>query len=223
MNAPSMTLLMASWLAWGGSAEAALTYSGRLDDPSNPALVGSDLGAPSFVDDSAVANNVALYDVIVPLDGLVEIRSTGFSASGVDPYFTLFRGSSNAATFVDSNYVQAFSTGGDFDFAAVLPQGSYRIALGAFANMSFAENIGSGTLGDGFIGLGEPSALGDTHYELIVTTPVPEPSAGTLMALGLALTSLVLLGKRPGHRAAPSAPLWSAWALGDCPVEQAGA
>ena len=36
----------------------------------------------------------------------------------------------------------------------------YRIALGAFANMSFAENLGSGVLGDGFVGLGVPGVLG---------------------------------------------------------------
>ena len=51
--------------------------------------------------------------------------------------------------------------------------------------MSFAENSGSGTLGDGFVGLGDPGSLGDGSYSLALTTPVPEPSGTWLMAFGL--------------------------------------
>nr|WP_316642464.1 DVUA0089 family protein [uncultured Roseateles sp.] len=172
----------------------AATLSGNFNDASNTALVGSDLGAPSFVDVFAVANNVALYDLLVPVAGAVTIISSGFAEGGADPYFTLFAGAGNSANVIASNYTQAFSTGGDFSYAATLAAGTYRISLGLFANMSLAENLGSGTLADGFIGLGEPTSLGDGHYRLQVTTPVPELSTAWLSALGL--TTLLLLTAR---------------------------
>lgn len=124
-------------------------------------------------------------------------------AGGVDPYFSLFSGSGPAATFVDSNYGQAFSTGGDFDDAATLAAGTYEIALGVFANMSFAENAGSGTLGDGFIGFGSGDFFGDGGYALTVTTPVPEPSPWRLAGLGIAaLAGGARQARRPGSSAA---------------------
>ncbi len=172
-------------LALAAATSSAATLAGRLDDPGNAALVGSDLGAADFTDELAVANNVALYGFTVGTGGLVSIVSTGFAAGGVDPYFSLFAGSGASATFLDSNFAQAFSTGGDFSYSAVLDAGDYEIALGAFANMSFAENLGSGTLADGFIGLGEPGSLGDASYRLALSTPVPEPSVGLLFAVGL--------------------------------------
>ena len=173
-------LVLASTLA------GATTYAGNLGDAGNTALVGSDLLAPDFTDANAVADNVALYTFSVTIPGTVNIVSTGFAAGGVDPYFTLFAGSGNSATFVDSNYVQAISTGGDFTWSGALAVGTYEIALGAFENMSFAENLGTGTLGDGFIFLGDPNSLNDGSYSLNVTTPAPEPSETLLMLVGLA-------------------------------------
>ena len=171
------------------AAGAATTLAGNLGDPGNGALVGSDLGAPDFTDDNAIANNVALYDFTVAHGGAVSVVSTGFAGGGVDPYFSLFSGTGATATFVDSNFVQATSTGGDFTWTGSLAAGSYEIALGSFENMSFAENGGSDTLGDGFIGLGDPNSLGDGSYSLTLTTPVPEPSGTWLMAFGLAVVA----------------------------------
>ncbi len=195
--------------------------SGHIDDPANMALVGSDPSPspPSFVDDFAVANNVALYGLVVAIGGAVEVRSSGFALGGIDPYFSVFRGSGASATFVDSNYVQAFATGGDFDLTLLLAAGSYTFAIGTFANLSFAENNGAGTLGDGFIGVGEPSSLGNAFYRLTVTTPdsttpggpgstVPEPATGLLIA-GASLALLKarrprLAAPRPGSNSSPS-------------------
>ncbi len=171
--------------AMGSSHAQRLVFSGRLDDPANAALVGSDLGAPLFADARAIANNVALYTLNVLVAGPVTILSTGFAAGGVDPYFSLFEGAGNAAVWLDSNYAQAFSTGGDFSFSAVLAAGTYQIALGAFANMSFAENLGTGSLADGFTAIGVPDALGDASYRLLVTSPIPEPAAWLLTLCGL--------------------------------------
>ena len=167
-------------------AGASTTLSGNLGDAGNAALVGSDLGAPDFTDDNAIANNVALYVFSTVVGGTVSVVSTGFASGGVDPYFTLFSGSGSTATLYDSNYAQATTTGGDFTWTGTLAAGTYEIALGSFENMSFAENLGSGTLGDGFIGLGDPNSLGNGSYSLNLTTPVPEPSGMGLMAVGLA-------------------------------------
>ena len=179
-------------------AAASTTLAGNLGDSGNAALVGSDLGSPDFTDADAVADNVALYTFTVTMPGTVDITSTGFAAGGVDPYFTLFAGAGDSATFVDSNYDQAFSTGGDFAWSGTLAAGTYQIALGSFANMSFAENSGDGTLADGFIFLGESGSLGDGSYSLTLTTPVPEPSGTWLMAVGLAaLATRSLRARRP--------------------------
>lgn len=173
--------------AVSSSHAQSLVFSGRLDDPANPALAGSDLGAPSFIDARDIANNVALYPLDVLSAGPVTILSTGFAAGGVDPYFSLFKGAGATATWLDSNYLQAFSTGGDFSFSAVLAAGAYQIALGAFANLSSAENLGTGSLANGFTAIGLPSALGDGSYRLQISAPVPEPKGWMLALSGLLL------------------------------------
>ena len=180
-----LNALAAATLALASTLAGATTYAGNLGDAGNAALVGSDLGAPDFTDDNAIADNVALV-TFTTNTGLVSIVSTGFAGGGVDPYFTLFSGSGGAATFYDSNYLQATSTGGDFTWTGTLAGGTYEIALGAFENMSFAENLGSGTLADGFIFLGDPNSLGNGSYSLNVTTAVPEPSGALLLVFGVA-------------------------------------
>ena len=180
-----LNALAAATLALASTLAGATTYAGNLGDAGNAALVGSDLGAPDFTDDNAIADNVALV-TFTTNTGLVSIVSTGFAGCGVDPYFTLFSGSGGAATFYDSNYLQATSTGGDFTWTGTLAGGTYEIALGAFENMSFAENLGSGTLADGFIFLGDPNSLGNGSYSLNVTTAVPEPSGALLLVFGVA-------------------------------------
>ncbi len=181
-------LLPLACIALATSAHAATrTYTGSLASAANTALVASDLTAAVFTDDAAIANNLALYDFTVATAGAVSIASVGFAAGGADPYFSLFAGMGNTATFLSSNYTQAFSTGGDFSFATTLAAGAYQLAIGTTANLSFAENSGSGTLADGFVGFGTANSLGDATYNVTVTTlaaPVPEPSAWLLLAVG---------------------------------------
>jgi hypothetical protein len=199
-NAAPMVLL-----SIGSHADAATqTIAGYLNDTGNAALIGSVgyapyVGTPSFGSDADIANNVALYSIAVTTAGQVEFQSQGFALGGVDPYFTLFAGTGAGASLLGSNYGQAFSTGGDFDLFFDLLAGSYTVALGAFANMSFAENYGTGILGDGFVGLGEPGMLGNYFYQLAVTLPdptghVPEPSSVLLMLLGLSALALARRG-----------------------------
>ena len=177
------------------NAEAqAITFNGYLNNPGNTALIGSDVGAPHFGNDFEIANNVALYVIPVPTGGTVNFRSVGFAAGGVDPYFTLFRGTGSSATFVASNYAQAFSTGGDFNLSFSLTPGDYTVAMGAFANMSFAENLGTGTLGDGFIALGEPDALGNYYYELQINLGQQTTAVPSLNEWGMLIMSVLLGG-----------------------------
>lgn len=183
MNATAITaVLCALWLS--PCAATTLQYSGRFDQAADTALVSSDLGPAALTDDTEIANNVAWYAFTTPAAGVVTITSSGFALGGADPYFTLFKGADRTATFVASNATQAFAGGGDFAYSAALAAGAYQLTIGAFANMSFAENTGGGTLADGFIGLGVASALGNQHYSVSVTTPVPEPSIWALLAMG---------------------------------------
>jgi hypothetical protein len=174
----------------------AVTFSGYLNDSSNTALVGPGTAPspPDFTDDWAIANNTALYEWTAAAAGTYKFTSLGYAAGGVDPYFTLFLGTGPAATFLDSSF---FQPAGDFEMDIALAAGTYTIGMGAFFNMSFAENNSSlYTLGDGFIGLGQPDTLGNYYYELNVEEtgtppPVPEPFAVTLLATGLlALTAV---------------------------------
>jgi len=183
----------ASCLLVSSGAASAATFSGNFGDAGNTALVGSDLGAASFTDGYAIANNVALYNLVVPTAETVDIQSTGFASGGADPYFSLFQGSGSSATFLASNYDQAFSTGGDFDYSSLLGAGHYEIALGVSANESFAENYGSGTLADGFIGLGDPGSLGNGSYAVQVTIRSGQPLAAPEIDAASMITALTLL------------------------------
>ena len=181
-----------SLMLHGPAQASAVTFTGRLDDSADTLhLVGSQgLTAPQFGSDYDIANNVALWTFNVATSGLIAISSTSYSAGGIDAYLTVFLGTGNDATYVGSG----ISVDGleDFNFALSLLAGDYTLAIGTFANQSFADNSG-GTLADGFIGLGEPGSLGSSAYVVSVSTdvvvnPVPEPDAASLafIALGVA-------------------------------------
>lgn len=125
------------------------------------------------------AQDVVLHPFTLASPGTVTIQSWGYGGSagapgglnaqgaaiaggGFDPYVTLFSGSGATATFLASNddgscppgTIAAALCGDSTLVTGVLPAGAYTLAISAFLNMSFAENLGSGNLGDGFIGLG---------------------------------------------------------------------
>ena len=197
MNALCQAVPVLRWVAALSIASAAglagastLTFQGKLDDASNGALVWSDLGTAQFDNLNDIANNVAIYSLSVTQAGTFKFDSSNLPG-GVDPYFSLFSGSGNSAMFLDSNY---FSTGADFHLSESLVVGDYTMVLGVNANMSLAENSGSGSLGDGFSQLGVPDELGDASYLFTVTSAdgtgdgggtVPEPQDFSLVAVAL--------------------------------------
>lgn len=184
--APALAAAAALALGWAPAVAGPRLFNGFLNDPGNTTLVGSDMGTAQFVDDLAVANNVALFSFTLATAQQVRFDSRGYAAGGADPYFTLLRGTGGSATFLQSNYGQPVA--GDFDLSFLLAVGDYTVALGTFANMSVAENNGAGRLADGFIGLGQAGSLGNSYYELVISDgsggqQVPEPPGPVLLAL----------------------------------------
>ncbi len=172
-------------LAAGSSLAGSVTFSGNLGNSANSALVASDLSAAQFTDDQATANNVALYALHVLVGSNANFTSSGFALGGMDPYFSIFSGTDpGIATWLESNYLHAQTLGGDFSMDVALAPGDYTVAIGVYSNLSFAENLGSGFLADGFIGLGGARYLGDGAYALTVTLldelTVPEPGSAML-------------------------------------------
>lgn len=193
----------------GPALAGVVTLSGALGDAANTALAASDLGSAQFSDEWATANNVALYELHLLAGGSVRFNSTGFALGGIDPYVSLFNGIDRAsATFLESNFLNASTVGGDFTLDTVLAAGDYTVAIGAFQNMSFAENWGSGVLADGFIALGGPLYFGDGSYRLDITlpdtSPVPEPATAVLTLTGL----FALAWARQRRRSRAPIPTW---------------
>jgi len=104
-------------------------------------------------------------------------------SGGFDPYISLFRGVGDSAAFVASNDDGVCPPGTaspachDSSLTMLLPAGSYTVVISAFENISFAENQGTGTLGDGFVGFGTyfDQASGTTrtsNYAVDIKIPV---------------------------------------------------
>jgi hypothetical protein len=179
------------------------------------------------------ANTVALIEFSTFGDAAFEAQSWGFGGSasapggtnaagtlisggGFDSYLSLFAGWGGAATFVSSNDdgacppATALPTCSDSTLSLPsLAAGNYTLAMSVFGNASFAENSGSGTLGDGFIGLGSYGSR-TPAWAVDIGSPalVPEPAtsamllAGILFLAGLARRRLVAAPAAPA--AAPS-------------------
>lgn len=138
-------------------AGATASYAGSLD-PTNPNVVFS----VSFTVANPVPVTIQSYGYGGSSGALGGKNAAGnvIPAGGFDAYLSLFRGSGNSATFLASNDDGFCPPGNaapvchDPTLTLILPAGTYTLALTAFENFSFAENLGSGTLGDGFIGLG---------------------------------------------------------------------
>ena len=139
---------------------------------------------------------------------------------GFDTYFSLFSGTGPSATFLISNDDGTCPPAGfapacrDSQFVLhSVSAGGYTLAVSVFDNLSFAENLGTGTLGDGFIGLGnyfnldsnsfrtsnyaiDFTAKGFTVDSVTETSPVPEPLFPAVVLHGAILTAAVCQRKR---------------------------
>jgi hypothetical protein len=125
---------------------------------------------------------------------------TVIADAGFEPYLSLFDAAGNFlnSTFFGTTCPPGAHTspalGSCFDVllnGGTLAAGDYRITISAFQNLSFAENFGTGTLADGFTGLGNLAQGEDLHYafdvSLTSTSSVPEPASALLVAGGFAV------------------------------------
>src|ERR1017187_2723452 len=121
---------------------------------------------------------------------------------GFEPYFSLFDSFGNflMSTNVSDPHGESCPAGSNmyqsacFDAAlniGMLAAGNYQLALTAYSNLSFAENLGSGTLADGFTGLGTLSSGEDLHSAFDIAE-VPEPSSALLLGTAAAALAVAL-------------------------------
>jgi hypothetical protein len=193
------------WVLFATTCNAnSISLVGSLD-PNNPddlLVFPFSLGVPSSL-------TIQSYGY----GGGVNAAGNAISAGGFDTYVSLFAGTGLTAAFLASNDDGACPPGNasptchDSTLAiASLAAGPYTLALSVFENFSFAENFGAGTLGDGFIGLGDyfDAASGLTRtsrYAVDITadglaaSPVPEPSAWPVAA-GALLILILVNGRR---------------------------
>ena len=174
MNGSPLTRLFLPALIFSSSLAAAASVSVR------GALLWSD----------GAANDTHAYTFAVAATSTVTIQSYGYGGSsgapggmnlagavipagGFDPYFSLFTGTGPLATFVASNDDGACPPAtpdgglcGDSTLSLSLSAGTYTLVVAAFDNMSLAENLGSGTLSDGFSGLGNYDPLRTSNYAI---------------------------------------------------------
>ena len=148
-----VALASASW-----SCLADISLVGALD-PTNP----QDVYVYSFTLTTPATISIQSwgYGGTAAAPGGTNLKGAVIPPGGFDPYVSVFSGIGPAATFLASNDDGACPPGSpavgqcyDSALQLNLPPGSYTVAMTSFLNMSFAENYGSGTLGDGFIALG---------------------------------------------------------------------
>ena len=192
--------LMAASLAPFAHADT-LSFVGTLD-ATNP----NDVFQTSFTLASAGAVTIQTWGFggTANAPGGTNARGQVIAAGGFDPYVSLFAGSGSAATFIASNDDGLCPPGHAAPACAdstlttgPLAAGAYTLALALPFNFSFAENYGSGTLGDGFIGLdasfndGSCVSTCTSAYAVDIASValVPEPSAWALLAGGLVLSA----------------------------------
>jgi len=166
----------------------------------------------AVVDDFTVSSTSIMEAITFSYGGGVNGNGQTIAQGGFAPYLSLFDASGNflASTFFGTTCPAGANTntlsGECFDElldGGTLAPGTYQIAISAFENLSLAENYGTGTLADGFTGLGNLNPGEDLHYAFDViltsTSPTPEPSTGWLLVVGLAgVTVTHLIKSRKG-------------------------
>jgi hypothetical protein len=199
------------------ASASTLSYTGTLD-PANP----NDVFLTSFTLGVAASVHIQSwgYGGTSGAPGGTNAAGMVIPAGGFDPYASLFLGAGPTATFLASNddggcgpaSPDPVCADSRLDFT-VLSAGTYTLALTLPNNFSFAENYGSGTLGDGFIGLqgdyydAASGTVRSSNYAVDITSrgfgsdpsPVPEPGSLSLLATGVFMATLRLT-RRQGVR-----------------------
>ena len=183
--------------------------SGCTLDPSN--TDGDYAQYAAVVDKFSVASTTSVYALSFSYGGGTNGAGTTIAQGGLEPYLSLFDSGGNflESTFFGTTCPTGAHTNSvsgqcyDVELNPItLGPGSYRIALSAFENLSFAENLGTGKLADGFTGLGNLAAGENLNYAFDVVlgssvpAPTPEPSTFVLFASGLFPVALLLLSGR---------------------------
>jgi len=145
--------------------------------------------------DFLVSSTSIVTAITFSYGGGVNGNGVSIPEGGFEPYLSLFDSSGNflASTFFGTTCPPGAntnsSTGNCFDVlldGGTLSPGTYAITISAFENLSFAENLGSGSLADGFTGLGVPGD-GNLNYAFDVilqdASGVPEPATFGPLAL----------------------------------------
>jgi hypothetical protein len=209
----AINLLM--WLAHPANADT-FSFTGDLRadatflPPDPPPFTDGDYAQFAAVVRTFNVSSTSLMEAITfSYGGGTNGNGMVIAQGGFEPYLSLFDSGGNfmASTFFGvtcPSGAQTNSTSGQcFDVlldGGTLAAGNYQIAISAFENLSFAENLGVGTLADGFTGLGNLAQGEDLHYafDVILTSPVPEPAAGPLLA-GAAIVLYLFNGKKKGR------------------------
>jgi hypothetical protein len=200
-------ILVAFLLAAIGPARAGtLFFSGdlRTDGSGCPDSCSTDSDYAQYaavVDIFTVSTTSTMHAITFSFGGGTSGTGASVLPGGLEPYLSLFDSGGN---FMTSTFDPAATcpagantfNGSCLDVrldGGVLAPGTYSIALTAFENMSWAENLGDPSLhlSDGFTGLGNLAPGEDLHYAFDVvldsTTPAPEPGSGMLLLMASAL------------------------------------
>ncbi len=209
MKRRPLTLFFALVFAPVMGSATTFSYTGSLD-PTNPndvlltsfTLVGpADLTIQSFG-----------YGGTSDAPGGTNAAGEAIAAGGFDTYVSLFVGSGPTATFVASNDdgpcgpAHPGPACRDSRLSLTgLAAGNYILAVTLPNNFSFAENYGSGSLGDGFIGLqadfydlaSDSTRTSNYAFDVSSSSAVtPEPSSIALLLTGIAAPACTLVRRR---------------------------
>ncbi|MBI4904416.1 MAG: DVUA0089 family protein [Acidobacteria bacterium] len=192
---------------------ATLSFTGNLR--TDATVLGCGPGCtlgPGDTDEDFAQYAAVVRTFTVSVPSVVGARTFGYGGGvngagatvlegGFAPYLSLFDSGGNflASTFFGTTCPPGAQTntgsGQCYDVAladGVLAPGDYQLGISAYLNLSLAENAGSGSLTDGYTGLGNLAAGGDLHYAFDVVlsnaTEVPEPGTWGMLAVAVSLS-----------------------------------
>jgi hypothetical protein len=185
-----------------GAGAATISFTGALDTACTLGCQGNTSPAEfaqfsAAVFDFTLAAPTSAYAITFSYGGGVNGNGLAIANGGFEPYLSLFDSSGN---FLASTYSGQTCPTGALTYQGacldvrldmgVLPAGTYQIAISSYANLSFAENFGAGTLSDGFTGLGSLYSGEDLHFafDIVTGSDIPEQSTWLLTAVGLVFT-----------------------------------